>query len=270
MTTRDRLVLMVAVALAVAGGFWMLVLSPRRHEASDLATQVTNARAQLTQVTQEAQRTPTGIRTRAADAAELARLGEAVPSDDQMASLMYQLQDAAGHAHVVFNSIQPSGSNGAPAGNAQAATPPPTTTTPAPTSTTASPATTAPGATPSSAGIENLSLSLVFDGRYADLQRFLHRVQAFTSVSGQTIRVSGRLLSIDGIALAPAPSGFPHIRATITATAYIAPADQAATATGAAGSATPATGAPTASAPPSSSTASSAPPTTPAMVGAAG
>jgi hypothetical protein len=270
-TGRDRMVLMVAVVLVVAGGFWMLVLGPRRHESADLAQKVSDQRAQVAQITQQLAATPTASRAQGQDAAQLAALGQAVPADDETASLIYQLQDAAGRAHVVFNSIEPSGANGAPAGNAAAAAP--TTTTPASgTSTTPAPAAdasatpAAPGATPGPAGVQQMALSLVFDGRYADLERFLRRVYGFTTVHGQTIRVSGRLLSVDGVELAAAPTGFPDVRATITATAYIAPTTStAATSPGAAGSAAPATAA--ASAPAASST---TPPVTPAMVGGAG
>lgn len=277
MTTRDRLMIMAAGLVVVLGAFWMLVLGPRRHEAADLSQQVTAARAQLAEVSKATATSATAERAQASDAAQLALLGQAVPNDDQTASLLYQLQDAAGRAHVVFNSIQPSGANGAPAGNATAAQPAPTSTTP--TSTTAAPpadgasapgasggGTTpaAPGAAPGPAGVQQMALSLIFDGRYADLERFLERVHGFTTVHGQTIRVSGRLLSVQGIQLAAAPAGFPKIRATITATAYIAaPTQPAAPGTGAAGASSPATSA--AAGAPAAGTA--APPTTSAMVG---
>jgi len=109
-----------------------------------------------------------------------------------------------------------------------------------------------------------MALSLIFDGRYADLERFLRRVHGFTTVKGQTIRVSGRLLSIDGISLTAAPEGFPKIRATISATAYISPPNQPVAGAGAAGSTAPAAGAVAAAPAP---TGSAAPPTTPATVG---
>jgi hypothetical protein len=278
-TGRDRVIVMVLGVLAVVGAFWLLALSPRRHQAAALTQQVSDARTQLAQLVQAASKTPAGEKTQAANAAELAGLGKAVPADTQMASLMYQLQDAAGRAHVVFNAISPSGANGAPAGNAAAAAPAPapapttttpasgTTTTPASTdtSTPASPSTAAAGATAGpGAGIQEMTLSLVFDGRYADLERFLRRVNGFATIKGQTIRVSGRLLSIDGISLAAAPAGFPQIRASINATAYIAPADLPAAGGGAVGSSAPAAGA-TAAAP--APAGSAAPPTTPATVG---
>lgn len=231
--------LLVVALVAIVGGFWMLVLGPRRQEAARLADQVTAARAELAQANQIAPQSGAPAAGRDAQGT-LARLGQALPADDQMASLIFQLQDAAGRSRVRFGSIQPSGANGAPAGSAPTA------------------ATGTPGALPGPAGVSQLPLQLVFDGRYADLERFLGRVHRFTSVRGDTIRVRGRLLSVQGVQLAAAPSGFPHIRATITATAYLAPAPTP-----------PAPAAPAAAgtAPAGSSAAA---PTTPAMVGAAG
>jgi hypothetical protein len=69
------------------------------------------------------------------------------------------------------------------------------------------------------------------------------------SVNGKRIDVRGRLLSIDGFALTAGPGGFPKVKASITATAYLqspgddVPAPGASSSTGsstASGTATPA------------------------------
>ncbi len=52
---------------------------------------------------------------------------------------------------------------------------------------------------------------------------------------GSSLLISGRLMTINGINLAPGATGFPQITATVSATTYIVPADQ-----GAFGGATPA------------------------------
>lgn len=245
MTARDRAMLMVALVALVVGGFWFALLGPRRQQASDASAQVATARSELDQARRLASGAQALTGRLAADAALLARLGKALPADDQTASLIYQLQDAAGRSNVRFNSIQPSGANGAPAGNAQGAQAP------------ASGAAATPGAAPGPVGISQMPLSLVFDGRYGDLERFLRRVQAFTTVRGDTVRVSGRLLSVQSIDLAAAPDGFPHIRATITATAYIAAPSAAAPPSAGAAPAGQTAGAP-----------ASSPPTVPATIGA--
>ncbi|MGH2881940.1 MAG: hypothetical protein ACRDPA_04445, partial [Solirubrobacteraceae bacterium] len=64
---------------------------------------------------------------------------------------------------------------------------------------------------------------------------FFNRLQNFVSARGSTLLISGRLMTINGINLAPASGGFPQITASISATTYIVPATQ-----GALGGATPA------------------------------
>jgi hypothetical protein len=92
------------------------------------------------------------------------------------------------------------------------------------------------------------------------MQRFLARVDRFVEVRGKDVKVSGRLLTVDGISLATGTDGATTVKATIAATAYLTPKDSAAgsaTATGA----TPSTSTPSAT--PSDSKTSSAVVTTP-------
>ena len=60
------------------------------------------------------------------------------------------------------------------------------------------------------------------------MERLLDSVQHFVTVDGKDVRVSGRLLTIDGIALQP--QIYPEVKASITATAYLLPASEDATA----------------------------------------
>ena len=75
-----------------------------------------------------------------------------------------------------------------------------------------------------------MPFSFVFDGDFVAMQRFLRNVDAFTQVKGTQIVVKGRLLTIDGISLTASRDGFPKVKATLTATAYLLPADEGATA----------------------------------------
>jgi hypothetical protein len=69
------------------------------------------------------------------------------------------------------------------------------------------------------------------------MERFLHEVQRFVRVDGERVDVRGRLLSIDGFALTAGPNGFPSVRASISATAYVlSPDDASATGSGGSGS----------------------------------
>jgi hypothetical protein len=175
----------------------------------------------------------------------VASLGKAVPKNDAMPSLLYQLQYAAHHARIDFKSLKVT-SSGAPA--ASAATPAPATAAPAKgasggssaTGTTApatpgASATLPPGAAVGSAGFPTMPFSFVFNGSFFDMERFLHNVQRFVRVHDDGVDVRGRLLSVDGFSLVAGPGGFPAVKASISATAYLmGPGDE--TAAGSSGS----------------------------------
>ena len=260
MTTRDRNVLVGLVMLVLIAAFWFLALSPRRKEAADIRSQVVAAQTQRDQAAQQAAIAKTAAKDHESDQAVIAELGKALPADDDTASLLFQLQDAAGHSHVQLQAIQPTGANGAPAGNAAATGP------------------TAPGTTPGPAGVTALPLTLTFAGTYRDLQGFIHRVQSFTRVSKDRIFVRGRLLSIDGFKLEMSQAGqLKRILATINATAYIATPTAPAGAPGTPTDPTAAAGATASTAPtaptpttPAAPTAATPNPTVPATVGGAG
>ncbi len=108
-----------------------------------------------------------------------------------------------------------------------------------------------------------MPFTFVFNGSFFDLYDLFQQLNRFTlRTSSGSLQVSGRLLTIQGVQLAPAASGSSstsgQLTGTITATAYVLPASQVtATAT-----ATSPTGAQTTSGSASSS------PATPAVIGA--
>jgi hypothetical protein len=111
-----------------------------------------------------------------------------------------------------------------------------------------------------------MPFTFVFSGGFFDLYKLFQQVNRFTlRTSSGSVQVSGRLLTIQGVQLAPetssSGSGTPSSRltGTITATAYVLPASQAA----ATATATSPTGAQSTSGSASSS------PATPAVIGAA-
>ncbi len=240
MTARDRTVLMIVVGLAATAAFWFLALAPQRTEAADLAARISSARTEL-QVAQEGARTAVADKERyAADYAMVKRLGKAVPAEDEVPSLLVQLESAAERSKVDFRAIRLESRGTAPAATAtpaaaaaqvgdaeKGAT---ATTPPAPAQATATEsvaATLPPGASIGPAGFPTMPFSFTFQGGFRGLEGFLDRIAAFTRVDGDKIRVRGRLLTIDGVGLTAGPKGFPQMRAEIAATAYLLPADQA-------------------------------------------
>lgn len=244
MTTRDRtMVLVLALAALVAAG-WFLVLAPMRDEAGSLSSQIDVQRQTLDAALSDVAAGAQARRRYARDYATVARLGAAIPEDDNVASLLVQVEHAAGATGIDFRSLKVGQGAGA-------ATPAPPAPAPAP-ATGAAPATQTatatlpPGALVGPAGFPTMPFAFTFTGDFFKMSDFIGRLERFLVVRNRRLSVSGRFMTIDGIGLDAAPQGFPRIRASVAATTYLLPATQGltdgATADGPA-AATPANGA---------------------------
>lgn len=283
MTARDRTVLMIVGLLVLVAGTWMLALKPKRDELKGLDGKIAVAQKRLDTATSAAAAAQEAKARYEKDYAAVAKLGKAVPVDDDTPSLVYQLEHAADRASVDFRSIQlaatggatPAATNSTPAaqtaaagaaeketdkgasGGDAAATP--SATPAAPTQTAA--ATLPPGATVGAAGFPTMPFDFAFSGRFFRLERFLSELDKFTRITDRgAITVRGRLLTVDGIALTADPQDFPRMTAQIHATAYLLPQDQGLT-----GGATPSG---PAAATQATTTTSASTPTPAAVVGA--
>ncbi|HUN78156.1 MAG TPA: type II secretion system protein GspM [Solirubrobacteraceae bacterium] len=239
MTGRDRLVIMGIVVLAVLAGAWIAVVSPERKQAASLEGQVASAQQALA-----------GAESQAADARSaqaryveayksIVSLGKAVPPQDEVPSLIYELDQASNQRSIEFNSISSGNSAGAGGGGAAAAAP------------------------ASAASVfTSMPFTFVFKGSFFGLAHLLSQIDGFADATpapgsaGSTatasdisgVDVSGRLLTIqsvdltvEGAASSPARLHAPvggtgtsgsqsELKATITATAYVLPASQGLTA----------------------------------------
>jgi type II secretory pathway pseudopilin PulG len=249
MSPRDRVVLIVICAVAAIVAPWILVIQPKRDEASKLQSQINAEQSQLDSVRSQLAQ---GSAARAAFARSytaVVSLGEAVPTDDNTPSLIYQLQAAAKASRVDFQGLAFNPGSG---GSSSAA--------PTSSSGTSSSQTLPPGATIGPAGFPIEPFTFTFQGNFFHLANFLGRLQNFVVATNQHLSVSGRLMTLDSIQLGPASTGFPEMSATISATTYLLPASQ-----GLVNGATPA--GPAGSTTQSVSTSSSAS-TPPAVIGA--
>lgn len=252
MSARDRLVLMGIAALAVVGAVWMLAVSPARKEASTLAGEVSSVQGQLSGVKGElASASDVQVRYKSAYAS-LVTLGKAVPTADEVPGLMYAIDQAANHKKVQFTSISSGkGSSGASSSSS---------------SSTAS-------AAAQSVGLHQMPFTFTFSGSYQDLCRLLVQLESFTvQARSGALRVSGRLLTIQSITLGGAAGGSSSSAGTpaakpngmvwtITASAYVLPANG-----GGAGAATPAGTQPAGAATTPTSSPGGNAPTAPAVV----
>jgi hypothetical protein len=99
-----------------------------------------------------------------------------------------------------------------------------------------------------------LPFNFTFNGGYFDLSTFMSRLEHFVTVNNERVNVTGRLLRLESVSIAPSTVGFPHMQAQIGAASYIVPPVE------------PLSDKPAAPAP---SEAGTTPPTTNATVGAA-
>jgi hypothetical protein len=70
-------------------------------------------------------------------------------------------------------------------------------------------------------GMNRLPFTFVFDGDYFSLTKLLNLLRSFTTAKGDEVTVRGRLLTVEGVNLEQGREGFPQVKATITATAYL-------------------------------------------------
>jgi hypothetical protein len=236
MTNRDRIVVGVLACVVAVAGFWFLALKPKRAAADAASARAAEAQTQLT-AANEALATATAARASFdKNYATIAKLGKAVPEDDDAASLVFQIETAARKAGIDFRSLTVGGSTAAaapaPAQSSDAKDTKPgsqsgSTSTPAPTGATGTgmtgaPSTLPPGVVAGTDGMNRLPFTFVFDGDYFALTKLLDLLRSFTTAKGETMTVRGRLLTVDGVNLEQSRKNFPKVKATITATAYLA------------------------------------------------
>jgi hypothetical protein len=241
MTTRDRIVMMVLATLAVLAAVWFLAVAPKREQAAKLATEVGAAQSQLASAESQVS-SASAARARYETAyASIVSLGKAVPASQEVPSLIYQLARATNEKNVEFASITatvPGAAGSSPTASS------PTTSSPAGSGSAAS------ASAASGAGFTQMPFTFVFNGSFDSLYSLFQQLDGFTlRTSAGDVKVSGRLLTIQSVKLAPvSESGSgkgngskqspEQLSGTITATAYVLPAGQ--TLTGGASAAGPA------------------------------
>jgi hypothetical protein len=229
MTARDRTILIVVCVVAAIGGAWMFVVSPKRDQAAKLGTQLSSAQNALNTARSQVVTNEAARRSFPANYTTIARLGEAVPADDDVPSLIYQLQGAANRSHVQFISLElspssasstsPSGSSPSTSGTSSSSIP--------------------PGVAVGAGGFDVESFTFTFQGNFFRIADFMNRIQRFVVANNKQVSVSGRLMTLGSLNLSAGDQGFPQVQASIAATTYLVPKSQGlvagATATGPSG-----------------------------------
>lgn len=253
MSSNDRTILLVIPLIAAVVACWFLLISPKRDEAKQLETQITQLQDSIQTQTAAAQNGEQARKSFPRDYHRLVVLGKAVPVDDETASFLVQIQRIAEQSGVEFQSINAGSGGGGGAAPA---------TTPAP-ATEGSAAQLPIGATVGPAGLPTMPYTLTFtDGNFFQVADFMAGVDRLVKTHKGRIASDGRLVTISGFDLTAGDAGsFSTLAATLEVTTYVAPAAQGLT-----GGATPigpsttTTVAAPATTPPATTTASTAVP----------
>jgi Tfp pilus assembly protein PilO len=211
MTRTTKILVAVALAVAVGAGYWFLLLSPKQDEIAAVDAQIATKQVELEQSRQLLATYEQAKGSYKANYASLARLGKAVPADDDVRSLLVQIDDTARRSGVEFGKIEVGGStSGANAGTEASAT--------------EGELAPAPGTVPfGDGGFSAMPFTFTFSGSYFELSTFLARLERFVRVQNENIGVNGRLLRLESMQLAPVEPGSSSLRAEIAAATYIVP-----------------------------------------------
>lgn len=264
LSERDRKLLVIVAAVAALAAYWLLMLSPKREEVSQLDASLAEQRTKLDGAqarAAQAERARTGF---ASDYAAIVRLGKAIPTTVDMPSLLVQLEKAARGTNISFDKItagqraaaptpaggappSPGGQEGAAAAGGEPAASGPgnaaetagETVEDANAADEASGGEAATGGGAAGAGggrggsgapgLDSVPLEFEFEGSFFELADFFHELKRFVRVAGDgEIVVRGRLMTIDGFSFADSKEG--GLRASVKATVYLAPQAEGATA----------------------------------------
>jgi Tfp pilus assembly protein PilO len=265
MKMSDKGVIFGVLVAALAIGFYLMVLSPKRQTATELNDQIDQLHASISQQEQVASFGEQARKDFPRYYGRLVVLGKAVPERADTASLLVQLSAISDRSHVDLRSIALGGdsasggsgssSSSTPTASAAAnstATPAATSATPSSGSTgatttsgtaaatTADPLTPAPatessaaslplGAVVGPAGLGTMPYTLNFTGGFFDIANFIGGLDDLVQPTDNGTRVSpdGRLFTIDAFALSGGqPGSSPKLEANFSVTTYATPATQ--------------------------------------------
>jgi hypothetical protein len=254
LTDRDRKILLALVPLALVAAYWFLLLAPKREESAKIREELSQAQSVRDTAQQKASQLAGAKRSFAADYATVIRLGKSIPTSVDMPSLLVQLDRAARGTGIKFTDVKAGERSAATAPASAPATPGGGAASPA--APGAAPAASGPGQAAQSAGnavtnanaasgaaggaaasgdpaaagasapgLESIPLTFEFDGSFFDLADFFHRMKRFVRVANDKIVIRGRLMTINSFTF-DTTTGFPNIKAQVSATVYLAPKAQ--------------------------------------------
>jgi Tfp pilus assembly protein PilO len=239
-SSSSRVIVAMLVVTAIAATVWMLVLSPKREEASGLNTEVEQLQTTLVTAQSEVAEATAARQEFSEDYRKLVVIGKAVPGDEETSSLLVELNRVAEGSGVKFESISLGNEGGEVAATAtapQAGPTSPVTETIPPTEAAA--ALMPLGSSIGPAGLAVMPYNLTFSGSFFEIADFIDGIDEMVDTSRKGAEVKGRLITLDGFVLSPETAegddgqsgGAPgKIQATFSVSTYLAPPNQGVTA----------------------------------------
>src|SRR5262245_30541098 len=186
------LALILALVVCVLGMVgWFGLVSAQRDQAESLDAQVADAKVNLDTV-QTTATSGSGQKTTKVDpkqaardrATQKAQLQTAFPRELQMPTILLQVQKLAERTHVSLESFAPS----------------------VPTQ---------------QSGYDSYPIDITVNGRYRDVQRFVHELRTQAGSTHGRVHADGRLFTVESVNLTPAPEGLPQLAAAIVIDAFV-------------------------------------------------
>lgn len=173
----------VGFGLLLAAAGWKTLVSPKRSEATKLQTQIDAVQTDISLRRAALARKPKiTIDVRSSD---LYRLTKAVPDRTDMPGIMLELNRLAEQTGVVFESMSPA--------------------QPVP-----------------ALGYRVQPLSVIVNGRFGQVNDFMHSLRKLVTVQQGKLDASGRLFAIDTVELAQSETmKFPNVQASVTLDAFV-------------------------------------------------
>ena len=173
---------LLGVAIVVAlVAGWFVVITPKRSEATKVGREITKTQAQIAARRAALRAKPNVQAIRVAD---LFTLSRAMPNSADIPGVLLQLSRVSDETGVLFQSIVPH--DPVPLGSYQ-----------------------------------RITIDLVFQGRFYDLSDFLYRLRNLVGVRNGVLGATGRFFTVDSISFNQGALNFPHVKATLTISAYV-------------------------------------------------
>jgi len=227
MSSSNRLIVVMLAFVVLAVAFWMLLLSPKHEEVSDLTAEAGKARESLAVHRSEVAQALAARKSFPAEYQQLVVLGKAVPAGDETASLLVELNRIARRAGVRFQKLMLSSSSG---GSEAAVSPAPEESTAGSSATELTASLLPLGATIGPGGLAVMPYQLSFQGSFFQMADFIKGLDSLVKTANSAVDVTGRLITINGFSLSPdETAGFPVLEASFSVTTYVLPAAETTT-----------------------------------------